>query len=212
MKQTWLVVEDDPIIRSILTALMTLWGVDNIVFKDGHEAYRWLDLVESADPSVHLPDIALLDIRMPGANGHEIGKRMRSLPATQNIPIVIMTAYQLTREEREQIMGMARPEHIIGKPLPSPDDLRAMLEKTVRDAHKTAIAKHVHLNVRQPQFRYLIDPVTSRRIANQQNARRLGHSLMATAAPAISFQRFTSEVTPSVSHDQGAVSQAASTA
>jgi CheY-like chemotaxis protein len=203
MKQTWLVVEDDPIIRSILTALMTLWGVDNIVFKDGHEAYRWLDAVENGDPSVRLPDIALLDIRMPGAQGHEIGKRMRSLPATQNIPIVIMTAYQLTREEREQIIEMAHPEHIIGKPLPAPDDLRAMLEKTARDA-KSKRYKHVRLNVRQQQYRYLIDAPTSRRIAMEQNAKRINQPLAQVAVPPLSFRKFSSEVTPPLSHDQQA--------
>jgi CheY-like chemotaxis protein len=203
MKQTWLVVEDDPIIRSILTALMTLWGVDNIVFKDGHEAYRWLDAVESGDPSARLPDIALLDIRMPGAQGHEIGKRMRSLPATQHVPIVIMTAYQLTREEREQIMEMARPEHIIGKPLPAPDDLRALLEKTVRDARSAAAYKRVRLVQRQPQYRYLVDAATSQRIAKQQSARHLGQSAV-SVVPAMTFKRPNSDATPSHSRSEAA--------
>src|SRR5688572_20483885 len=204
MKQTWLVVEDDPIIRSILTALMTLWGVDNIVFKDGHEAYRWLDAVESGDPSARLPDIALLDIRMPGAQGHEIGKRMRSLSATQNVPIVIMTAYQLTREEREQIMEMARPEHIIGKPLPAPDDLRALLEKTVRDVRNALAFKRVRLIARQPQYRYLVDAPTSQRIARQQNARYRGQSEMPETVSAMSFRRPHSDATPSLSRDEAA--------
>jgi CheY-like chemotaxis protein len=202
MKQTWLVVEDDPIIRSILTALMTLWGVENIVFKDGHEAYRWLDAVESGDPAARLPDIALLDIRMPGAQGHEIGKRMRSLSVTQHIPIVIMTAYQLTREEREQIMEMARPEQIISKPLPAPDDLRALLEKTVRDVRSSIALKRVRLVARRPQYRYLIDAPTSRRIARQQSARHLGQLAVPEPASTMSFKRPTNNATPSLSRDE----------
>src|SRR5687768_16452117 len=120
MKQTWMIVIDDPIIRSILTTLMTLWGMDGLVFKDCHEAFQWLDQIERGD-SVLLPDIALMDIRVPGPLGTEIAKRMRRLPATRHIPIVIMSAYQLAREDREAIMKEARPEHIISKPLPAPD-------------------------------------------------------------------------------------------
>jgi CheY-like chemotaxis protein len=171
-KPMWLLVEDDPIIRSILTALMTLWGVDSLVFKDGHQAFRWLDQIEKSDPAAKLPDIGLLDIRMPGANGHEIGKRMRSLSATKDIPIVIMTAYQLPREERNQIQEMARPEHIIGKPLPAPDDLRRMLEKTVADSQKNKVGKQVKLSVQQPQFRYLVNTETGNRVAAIQVAKR----------------------------------------
>lgn len=176
MKQTWLVVEDDPIIRSILTALITLWGVEGKVFKDGHEATRWLDQVENGSESSHLPDIALLDIRMPGPQGHEIGKRMRSLPATRHIPIVIMTAYQLTREERNTIVEMVHPEHIIGKPLPAPDDLRNLLQSTIRDVQKIRTARRITLKEQQPQYRYLIDQESSQRIARLQVQKRAGKS------------------------------------
>jgi CheY-like chemotaxis protein len=172
MKQTWLIVEDDPIIRSILTALMTLWTVDSLVFKDGHEAFRWLDKVEQGEPSAILPDIALLDIRMPGPQGHEIGKRMRNMTAARDIPIVMMTAYQLTREERNQINDMVHPEHIISKPLPAPDDLRAMLQKAVSNARNKLQTKRVKLCLQQPQFRFLVDPETSRRVARMQIEKR----------------------------------------
>jgi CheY-like chemotaxis protein len=157
MKQTWMIVEDDPIIRSILTALMTLWGMDSLVFKDGHEAFQWLDQIEHGD-SMRLPDIALMDIRVPGPQGPEIGRRMRSIRATRNIPIVIMSAYQLAREDREEIMRQARPEYIISKPLPAPDDLRNMLERAVQAARQKQAIRLVKLA--STQYRYLVDDVT----------------------------------------------------
>src|SRR5687768_17174317 len=95
-KHVWLVVEDDPIIRSILRALMTLWDIEPLVFMDGFEAMNWLDQVERGEAAPPLPDIALLDIRMPGPLGHEIAQRMRAIPTTGSIPIIIMTAYHLS--------------------------------------------------------------------------------------------------------------------
>lgn len=172
MKQTWLIVEDDPIIRAILTALITLWGIEGKVFKDGHEASRWLDQVEKGRELSHLPDIALLDIRLPGPQGHQIGKRMRNLPATRHIPIVIMTAYQLGSEERNTIVEMVRPEHIISKPLPAPDDLRSLVETTIRTVQKVHAARRLRLKVQEPQYRYLIDADSARRIAMLQIRKR----------------------------------------
>jgi CheY-like chemotaxis protein len=175
MKQTWMIVEDDPIIRSILTALMTLWGMDSLVFKDGHEAFQWLDQIESGD-STRLPDIALMDIRVPGPQGPEIGRRMRSIRATRNIPIVIMSAYQLAREDREAIMKLARPEYIISKPLPAPDDLRNMLERAVQAARQKQAIRVVRLS--GAQYRYLVDDVTSKRVASMQSAKRRSRAVV----------------------------------
>lgn len=169
MKQTWMIVEDDPIIRSILTALMTLWGMDSLVFKDGHEAFHWLDQIERGE-SMRLPDIALMDIRVPGPQGPEIGKRMRGIFATRNIPIVIMSAYQLSREDRDEIMKLARPDHIISKPLPAPDDMRTMLERTVQVARQKQAIRLVRLS--GVQYRYLVDGMTSKRVALMQAAKR----------------------------------------
>lgn len=130
MKQTWLVVEDDPLIRAILRAMMTLWDVDPLVLQDGFEAEEWLDRVGRGDGS-QLPAIALLDIRMPGPQGHVIARRLRQNPATRDIPIIIMTAYQLGGEEWRYIVEMAHPEQIIMKPFPSPDEFRRLIENTI---------------------------------------------------------------------------------
>jgi CheY-like chemotaxis protein len=183
MKQMWMIVEDDPIIRSILTALMTLWGMDSLVFKDGHEAFQWLDQIERGE-SLRLPDIALMDIRVPGPQGTEIARRMRSIATTRSIPIVIMTAYQLTREDRDAIMKQARPDHIISKPLPAPDDLRTMLERTIQLARQKQAVRRVKLS--GPQYRYLVDDVTSKRVALMQSAKRRRSNAMLDGKPGVS--------------------------
>src|SRR5574341_143629 len=137
MKQTWLVVEDDPLIRAILKAMMALWNVDSLILQDGFEAEDWLDQVSRRDGS-QLPAIVLLDIRMPGPQGHVIARRLRQNPATRDIPIIIMTAYQLAGEEWRHIVEMAHPEHIIVKPFPSPDEFRRLIENTIVDKKRQA--------------------------------------------------------------------------
>jgi CheY-like chemotaxis protein len=151
-----MVVEDDPIIRSILSALITLWDVEALTLEDGDQAWAWLDEVESGRYDKPLPDIALLDIRMPGYPGHEIGRRMRAIPATAGIPLIIMTAFVLSDADKAMIQEAARPEHLIIKPLPPPDDLRALIEETIEECGAKSGAK--------------TKPVSSREVRERLNA------------------------------------------
>jgi CheY-like chemotaxis protein len=127
----WMAVEDDATLRTMLTAMMTVWGVTPLVFADGHAAMQWLDQVEANLIKDPLPQLAMLDIRIPGPQGHEIAERLRFLPKTKNVAIVIMTAYHFDPNERAMIDAMAQPDLFIRKPLPRPDDLKAMLEEAI---------------------------------------------------------------------------------
>jgi CheY-like chemotaxis protein len=125
----WLIVEDDLNIRMMLSAMLTLWDVMPLAFRDGHEAMNWLDQVEAGTVGKdQIPQLALLDIRMPGPQGYDIAYRLRNLPQTAGMPIAMMTAYRLTQEERDFIETKAYPELFIPKPLPAPEDLRLILQ------------------------------------------------------------------------------------
>lgn len=106
-----MVAEDDPVLRVILKMMLTLWEVDSLVFADGNEVWEWLDKVERGEHELPLPEVALLDIRMPGHMGFEVGGRMRAIALTNTIPLLIMTAYHLSDEDKAQIYETARPEH-----------------------------------------------------------------------------------------------------
>ena len=45
------------------------------------------------------PDLVLLDLMMPGMSGFEMVARMRALPAATNIPVMIVSAKELTAED-----------------------------------------------------------------------------------------------------------------
>jgi two-component system OmpR family response regulator len=125
----WLVVEDEIDIRNIIKVLFEAWGRGALEFRDGNETYRWLDAVESGNYDGELPDLALLDIRMPGHFGNEIAHRMRNIEGLQHIPIVLMTAFSLTDTERQSMMKDDGVDHIINKPLPDMMELKMILDK-----------------------------------------------------------------------------------
>jgi DNA-binding response OmpR family regulator len=59
----WLVVEDEEDIRNIVKVMFQVWQHTPLAFRNGHEAWRWLDEVESGCFDGDLPELALLDIR-----------------------------------------------------------------------------------------------------------------------------------------------------
>ncbi|RON52250.1 diguanylate cyclase response regulator [Pseudomonas frederiksbergensis] len=50
------------------------------------------------------PDLILLDVVMEGMDGHEVCRRLKADPATQDIPIIFITAQQ---QESEELLGLA---------------------------------------------------------------------------------------------------------
>jgi two-component system, cell cycle response regulator DivK len=47
----------------------------------------------------HLPDVVLLDLRLPDLDGTEVARELRERPRTARIPIVALTALPLGRDE-----------------------------------------------------------------------------------------------------------------
>lgn len=79
-----LVVDDDPVNRGLLNHVLGQEGHDVIAVADGPQA---LDALEH-----NRVDLVLLDIRMPGLDGHEVCRRIRANPVTQRLPVVMITA------------------------------------------------------------------------------------------------------------------------
>lgn len=119
---TWLVVEDDASFRDIVTTMCELWGVRTIVFSDGQQAAEWMEGYPNKKDEA-LPDLALLDIRMPGLQGHEVAARIRRHPRLRDIGIILMTAYELPGEEQERVMGVSGADLLMFKPLPMMEEL-----------------------------------------------------------------------------------------
>jgi DNA-binding response OmpR family regulator len=79
-----LIADDEPNIVAALEFLLQQSGYEVHIAHNGVEA---LDLVE-----VHIPDLVLLDVMMPGKSGYEVCTRIRKRADWRHIRIVMLSA------------------------------------------------------------------------------------------------------------------------
>jgi CheY-like chemotaxis protein len=139
----WLIVEDEADIRNLVVMMCQVWGNTPMPYESGQKAWDWLDSVEAGTYAGAMPDFALMDIRMPGKRGNEISARIRTIPALQKIPVVLMTAFVMSEEEMERMRQEFGVDEVINKPLPDFDQLRSVLygiidRKKAKNAQESA--------------------------------------------------------------------------
>jgi len=79
-----LVVDDARDVRNLVAAHLK---------RGGHEVL----LAAAADQALEIaleekPDLAIVDIMMPGMNGYELTEKLREIPVTEEMPIIVLTA------------------------------------------------------------------------------------------------------------------------
>ena len=136
---TWMVVEDEPDLYDTLLALFEIWSIDGVAFTNGTDAVKWIEDVDRGETNTNLPELALLDIRLPGVSGPEIGQGLRQSTVLNDVTIVMMTAYHLTPTEEKEVLAKARTDTLLYKPLPSPAEFRAVLQKAIETQNRSAL-------------------------------------------------------------------------
>jgi len=81
---TVLLAEDDADIRYLVTFKLEQVGHEVRAFGDGLSALT--------DARGHPPELAVLDVMMPGMSGLDVCRELRKDPATADVPIIILTA------------------------------------------------------------------------------------------------------------------------
>jgi CheY-like chemotaxis protein len=105
-----LVIEDNPgDVRLLEEAFRELGAnVSMHVARDGAEA---LEMVfhphPSADSKTGYPDLILLDLNLPKINGHDVLSRIKSDPATTQIPIIVLTSSRAESDVRRAYQAHA---------------------------------------------------------------------------------------------------------
>jgi two-component system, cell cycle response regulator DivK len=89
-----LLIEDNPEERAILHAYLEFTGGTVIEAENGAEGLR---LARAA-----LPDLILLDLRMPGMDGWQTLRHLQADPRTADIPVVALTAQRLEWSTAEE--------------------------------------------------------------------------------------------------------------
>jgi CheY-like chemotaxis protein len=130
-----MIAEDEADIRNLVAMMAQAWGHEALTFATGQQAWDFLDEVEAGTHGSHLPEFALMDIRMPGKRGDEVAHRIRTIASVQHIPIVLMTAFSLDDDERARMLTDGA-DRIIHKPLPDFGELQAILNKVIEEKTK----------------------------------------------------------------------------
>lgn len=128
---TWMLVEDEVDIRNIVKVMFQVWGHGVVEFANGNDAFSFLDSVENNTYTGTLPELALMDIRMPGPNGNEIANRIRRTEKVKDIPIILMTAFQLSESEQTALRTNDGVNRIIFKPLPDFEKFHQMIQEVI---------------------------------------------------------------------------------
>jgi PAS domain S-box-containing protein len=98
-RQRVLVIDDDPKAVKLISSYFSESSYDV------HQAYGGEEGL--AEIFNRKPDLVVLDLMMPGANGFEILKSIRGDAATRHIPVIVMTAKMLTKAERDMLASQA---------------------------------------------------------------------------------------------------------
>ena len=91
-----LIIEDERALTDVLAYNLQREGYETTVANDGKEGLRKAQTL--------LPDLVLLDLMLPNANGLEICRELRAGERTRHIPIVMLTA---KAEETDQVVGFS---------------------------------------------------------------------------------------------------------
>src|SRR3954452_17730581 len=107
-----LVVDDDDVIRQLITVNLELEGFDVVTAVDGQGA---LDKVKDARPQV-----VTLDVMMPRLDGWEAASRLRADPETAHVKVILLSARAQEADiQRGQRIGV---DAYLTKPF-DPDEL-----------------------------------------------------------------------------------------
>lgn len=116
MPPTILVVEDNPASLLLSEEILKLAGYGTIGASSAEQAQELI--------VKQLPDLILLDVRLPGIDGLTFLRRLRSSPITQNLPIIALTA-QAMADERAAGMAAGFDAYVV-KPIQRAELLEAV--------------------------------------------------------------------------------------
>ena len=113
-----LVAEDDAVTRKLLGSTLGRLGLDVIAVADGNAAWNALETLKGKDA----PELAVLDWMMPGLEGIQILRQLRTTPGFELLYVILLTS----RSDKEDVAyGLAAGANdYIAKPF-DPSELEA---------------------------------------------------------------------------------------
>lgn len=117
-----MVVDDDPVALEVLANLLRPWGLEVTCLQDSQQFWDVL--------TATVPDLLLLDLKMPTFDGIDLCQVVRHDPQWGNLPILVVTAY--TDAESIQRVFAAGADDFISKPVVGPELVTRVLSRIER--------------------------------------------------------------------------------
>lgn len=157
---TILIVDDVPSNLSVVVDLLEDSGYNVAIAQDGEEALQRAQLLQ--------PDLILLDVMLPGADGFEICRRLKADEKTQDIPVIFMTAL-VAAEQKVKGFGAGGVDYVT-KPLQIEEVIaRVGTHLKLRAAQKRLEEQNTQLqNYRQDLERRVAECTIELNASNQQ--------------------------------------------
>jgi two-component system response regulator AtoC len=153
-----LVIDDDPLIRKTLSSYLSKKGFEAVAAEDGEEGIQKYE--------EHIPDLVILDIRLPDVDGLEVLGRIRE--KNPNASIIIMTAYDDMKTTIEAIK-LGAFEYLV-KPLDYVE-----LDLTIDKAFQIrSLEDKVSYLVEEKQKEYTIDNIIGRSVQMREVFKLIG--------------------------------------
>ena len=92
-----LITDDNEIDRNDMARTLEQEGMKAIVAENGHKC---LDIIKT-----FVPDVLVLDLMMPEMDGFSVLNTIRNNPNTKNLPVIVVTAKDLTAEDKQKLSG-----------------------------------------------------------------------------------------------------------
>ncbi len=117
-----LIIEDDEATREMMGQMMIKEGWQAHTATNGQEAIERMATLR--------PDVILLDLMMPEMDGFEFAERVNNHPEWKHIPIIVVTAKNITVEDRNRLNGYVK--NIVQKGIYTKEELQQEISKWIK--------------------------------------------------------------------------------
>lgn len=123
LSQSVLVVDDEPMARTLLRLMLVRAGFDVSEAEDGYDA---LEKIKE-----EMPDLVILDVMMPGLDGFSVCRAVRESAPTAHLPVIMLSA----KTDMDSVnRGLrAGANKYLTKPI-SPDELARQVRSVLGEA------------------------------------------------------------------------------
>lgn len=127
LPDTVMIVDDNEFEREHMSKIIEAENINTILAKGGTEC---IELLKNK-----IPDILVLDLMMPDMNGFKVLEKIRKNAKTKDLPVIVVTAKDLTKEDKENLSG--KISSIITKSDATQQDLFKEIQRILAELEKS---------------------------------------------------------------------------